>query len=99
MFDFQVETPILNSPFREPKRHWRIEEGTPARIVESRRPPVYFHRPANADAFKEGMDEAVGQEIELIWVRRIRERLADWLAQGTPGASKLTQELLAYWLR
>ncbi len=99
MFDFQVETPILNSPFREPKRHWRIEEGTPARIVESRRPPVYFHRPANADAFKEGMDEAVGQEIELIWVRRIRERLADWLAQGTPGASKLTQELLAYWQR
>ncbi|MDP2831958.1 MAG: DEAD/DEAH box helicase family protein [Pseudomonadota bacterium] len=99
MFDFQVETPILNSPFLEPRRYWRIEEGTPPRVEEGRRKPAYFYRPPNFEVAKEGMDEDVGYEIELLLVSRIRARLADWRAAGYPGASKITLELLAYWAR
>jgi type III restriction enzyme len=99
MFDFQVETPILNSPFLEPLRHWRIEEGTPPRIDEGRRKPVYFYRPPSFDVSKEGLDEDIGYEIELLLVSRIRKELAKWREAGYPGASKITLELMAYWTR
>jgi type III restriction enzyme len=99
MFDFQVETPILNSPFLEPAHHWQIEEGTPPRIAEGRRRPVYFYRPPSYEVSKEGMEEDVGYEIELLLVSRIRNRLAEWRGAGYPGASKVTLELLAYWQR
>lgn len=99
MFDFQVETPILNSPFLEPSCHWQIEEGTPPCIAEGRRRPVYFYRPPSYEVSKEGMEEDVGYEIELLLVSRIRQRLAEWRSAGYPGASKITLELLAYWER
>ncbi len=99
MFDFQVETPILNSPFLEPAQHWRIEEGTPPRIEAGRRKPVYFYRPPSFDVSKEGQDEDIGYEIELLLVSRIRKELAKWREAGCPGASKITLELLSYWQR
>lgn len=99
MFDFQVENPILNSPFLEPRNYWHIEEGTPPRIVEGRRKPVYFYRPPSYEVSREGMEEEVGYEIELLLVSRIRGRLKEWRAAGCPGASKITLELLAYWER
>ena len=99
MFDFQVETPILNSPFLEPAKHWRIEEGTPSRIEQGRRRPVYFYRPPSFDVSKEGMDEDIGYEIELLLVSRIRRCLAEWRSADYPGAAKITLELLAYWQR
>jgi hypothetical protein len=38
MADTIIENPILNSPFREPDRHWRFtDEGITNEIVESRR--------------------------------------------------------------
>ena len=99
MFDFQVESPIVNSPFLPPQRHWQVEEGTPAQLVEHRRKPVYYYRPPSYEVSKEGMDEEVGYQIELLLVSRIRARLAEWRLAGFPGASKVTLELLAYWQR
>ncbi len=38
-----IENPILNSPFQEPRRHWRFsDEGITDDIVESRRVSSYF---------------------------------------------------------
>lgn len=99
MFDFQVESPIVNSPFLAPQRHWQVEEGTPPLLSEERRKPVYYYRPPSYEVSKEGMDEEVGYQIELLLVSRIRARLAEWRAAGCPGASKVTLELLAYWQR
>ena len=99
MFDFQVESPIVNSPFMVPQRHWQVEEGTPPVLVEQRRKPVYFYRPPSYEVCKEGIDEEVGYQIELLLVSRIRTRLAEWRAAACPGASKVTLELLAYWQR
>ena len=99
MFDFQVESPIVNSPFLAPQRHWQVEEGTPPVLAETRRKPVYYYRPPSYEVAKEGMDEEVGYQIELLLVSRIRARLAEWREAGYPGASKVTLELLAYWER
>ncbi|MGK2942459.1 MAG: BPTD_3080 family restriction endonuclease [Immundisolibacter sp.] len=99
MFDFQVESPIVNSPFLPPQQYWQIEEGTPPLLAEGRRKPVYFYRPPSYEVSKEGMDEDVGYQIELLLVSRIRARLAEWRAARYPGASKITLELLAYWQR
>src|SRR5271165_1040696 len=43
MPDTIIENPILNSPFREPDRHWRFtDEGITNEIVETRRQSAYF---------------------------------------------------------
>src|SRR5208283_4633793 len=43
MADTIIENPILNSPFREPDRHWRFtDEGITNEIVNSRRQSAYF---------------------------------------------------------
>ena len=43
MADTIIENPILNSPYREPDRHWRFtDEGITNEIVETRRQSAYF---------------------------------------------------------
>ena len=43
MADTIIENPILNSPFREPERHWRFtDEGITNEIVNSRRQSTSF---------------------------------------------------------
>ncbi|HYD49838.1 MAG TPA: hypothetical protein VEB21_15885 [Terriglobales bacterium] len=98
MSGFEVEQPILCSPFCEPSEYWQIREGEPPRRIAGRRPAVYFYRPPS----KAGEDSPagdVGTAIELKIVNRIRARLAEWRVQNRPGASALTRELLEYWQR
>jgi type III restriction enzyme len=96
MLDFQVDSPIQNSPYEEPTRWWRIVPGETPQLMEGRRPAAYYWRkPGGA----EQDDEDVGTEITLIMVNRIRERVRQWRADGHPGASRITQELLAWWQR
>jgi len=43
MADAVIDNPILNSPFSDPKRHWRFgETGITNEVVEGRRPSSYF---------------------------------------------------------
>src|SRR5205823_1075713 len=42
MSSFEVENPILNSPFAEPARHWYIQEGEEPELRDGRRPAVVF---------------------------------------------------------
>src|SRR5258708_37554598 len=45
----EVESPIINSPFREPQCHWQIEPGVRPVKAEGRRRGGYFFRgPKNA---------------------------------------------------
>ncbi len=98
MSSFEVSQPILNSPFEEPKAHWRIVEGEPAERREGRRLAHYFYRDPRS-APKSGTETDTGTMIELKLVTRARERIAAWHAAGWPGASRTTLELLAYWSR
>ena len=97
MSAFEVDEPILCSPFEEPKEHWHLVEGETPRRASGRRPARYFYRPpSRGDA---EVRPAGSTEIELKLVNRIRTQLAAWRAQGYPGVSRTTLDLLAYWRR
>lgn len=98
MSSFEVEQPILNSPFAEPAEHWQLEDGQPPVRAQGRRPAGYFYRDPKAPAPEPGApSRGSWQQLEL--VNLIRERLALWRDAGYPGASRTTLELLRYWQR
>jgi type III restriction enzyme len=95
MSNFEVPSPILCSPFQEPKEHWFIAEGEPAVKREGRRPAQYFFRePARDDAGRVG-----GVAVPLELVNRIRERVQAWREAGYAGVTRTTLELLEHWRR
>jgi type III restriction enzyme len=95
---FEVEQPILNSPFEEPREHWLIEEGTAPRRAEGRRRAGYFYRDPRGPEPEAGQ-AARGEWQELELVNLVRERLATWREAGYPGASRTTLDLLKHWRR
>jgi len=97
MSSFEVEEPILNSPFAEPLEHWQIEEGKPPRRVTGRRQAGYFYRDPRIEPEPGQASRGEWQELELVTV--IRERLAAWRDLGYPGATRTTLDLLTHWRR
>jgi type III restriction enzyme len=96
--DFQVESPIVNSPYDEPQRYWKIHEDRPADLLEGRRKPIYWYRPSRTTTSAQEHED-VGIQIELKLVSLIRERLAAWRLSDYAGATRVTRELLAHWSR
>jgi type III restriction enzyme len=95
---YEVPEPILNSPFDEPKEHWHIVEGEVPEKRPGRRPAMYFYRDPKAATGKYAGSN-VGTAIELKLVNRIRAQVAAWRAQGYPGVTRTTLELLEWWRR
>jgi type III restriction enzyme len=94
MSNFEVPSPILCSPFEEPKEHWWILEGQPAERRPGRRPALYFYRDPARDAEQRG-----GLAIEMKLVNRIRERVKAWRETGYAGVTRTSLELLQHWRR
>jgi len=92
--NFEVPSPILSSPFEEPKEHWWILEGQPAERRQGRRPAIYFYREPRQEAEQRG-----GLAIEMKLVNRIRERVKAWRDSGYAGVTRTTLELLQWWRR
>lgn len=98
MSAFEVEQPILNSPFEEPAEHWQIEEGHAPKRLQARRRAGYFYRDPKAPQPEPGEPvRGAWQELEL--VNLIRERLTHWRAGGHPGATRTTLDLIQHWRR
>lgn len=98
MSNYEVPEPILNSPYDEPKQHWRIVEGEEPVRLQGRRPAMYFYRdPKTKPETDHGT--ARGIAIELKLVNRIRERVKMWRVEGYPGVTRTTLELLQWWRR
>jgi type III restriction enzyme len=98
MHEFEVPEPIICSPYEEPPFHWHLEEGADPVKRPGRRPAQYFYRPATAVATGEdGLPSGV--PVELTLVNLVRGRLAQWRADGYPGATRTSLELLSYWRR
>lgn len=95
---FEVSTPILNGPFDPPQEHWRIEPDKPAVRVPGRRKAGYFYRPPVAPGREEG-ESGAGEWRELELVSVIRDRMLKWQAEGRPGLTRASAELIAYWRR
>lgn len=95
----EAQSPIVNSPFAEPRRHWDVRAHKPAVLVEERRKATYFYLPPGA---KPEQGDKTGYRVELHKVSLIRERLAKWrelALKGGGGVSRVTAELLHYWRR
>lgn len=62
MTDALIDNPILNSPFKEPSRHWKFtEDGISDQVVDDRRISSYFmpiakSRKERPDAVRDRMD-------------------------------------------
>ena len=101
-----VETPIINSPYEEPKHHWHIEEGKQPR--EAGGPPageLLLPRARAGGARPQGAasqgelfeDDVKGQEYLLDLANLIRQRVQEWRERDYEGATKVTRELLDLW--
>lgn len=106
----EVETPIINSPFLEPRWHWLIRRDEAPVRMEGRRGASYFYRvpehaatgrrhPDQEEMFESGR----GEEVSLDLVNATRARLKEWrtgaLSGGLEydGISPVTRELLTLW--
>ena len=98
-----IENPILNSPFAEPKRHFRFtDEGITDEIEESRRESAYFvpipkvkqkHRLQLALS-----DEWTADRVEKNpFINDIRRSVSTWRNLGWPGVTPISRQLLEYW--
>ena len=106
----EVESPIINSPFREPQSHWQIERGKLPVQAEGRRRASYFYRvPEHAGRGRrrrpqaEMFESEKGEEVDLELVNTVRGRVKNWrdgIHSGGiayDGISPVTRELLELW--
>jgi type III restriction enzyme len=96
-----IENPVINSPFVEPTRHFKVVDGQVAGdIEEGRRPSEFFvpvakprkSSPQMALQFGAGVRQ---QPNEI--VNEIRFQVGKWRDQGYPHTTNVTKELLAHW--
>lgn len=98
-------SPILNSPYTEPNRHFQSDErGLTETILESRRLstiqiPLRKPRGKAARATHDPAAQAWSSERlkENEFVNRVRAKVAEWRKAGYPGTTRTTQDLLRYW--
>ncbi len=99
-----IENPVINSPFEEPRRHYKFDEdGITDEIAEQRRPSSYFV-PIAAPRKK-------GKQLtfDTLWtqdrakendeINFIRSRVKLWRGRGYPDITPVTRSLLEYWQR
>lgn len=102
---YEVNEPILNSPFDEPSRYWFIREGYEPELKEGRRPAiVYPPREGGIDwnlgkVLKPSRPDEFAPGFEMVLVNQIRERVKDWRQQRYPAVTRTTLELLEHWNR
>ena len=97
-----IENPILNSPFEEPRRHFKFaDEGITDEIAEKRRVSSYFIPIAKPK--KRGKQLVLETEwtrdrIEQNkFVNEVRAKVDKWRQGGHVGVTKTTSQLLDYW--
>ncbi|WP_416667862.1 BPTD_3080 family restriction endonuclease [Egbenema bharatensis] len=101
---YEVDTPILNSPFAQPDRYWFLREGEEPQLRDGRRPAIVYP-PREGEITWDLSDQvlALSKEFdpgyEMVLVNYIRQRVQEWRSQDYPGVTRTTHELLHYWQR
>ena len=88
-----IDRLIVNSPYKEPERHWSYDRKTRLfDLAEGRRPAGYVVASQDSKTF-----DGPGVFIEIPLVNLVRKRVRDWRKAGYPGVSSVTHRLLKYW--
>lgn len=88
-----IDRLIINSPYEEPREHWKYDPLTKLfDRVEGRRKAGYIIASPGA---REYDDPGIFMELPL--VNAIRPRVKAWREQGYPGTTSLTRRLLEHW--
>src|SRR5271157_2477058 len=97
-----IENPVINSPFDEPKRHFKFtDEGITNEIVGKRRVSSYFIPIAKPK--KKGKQLVLHSEWtqdrveENKFINEVRAKVEKWRQGGHVGVTKTTARLLDYW--
>jgi type III restriction enzyme len=101
-----IENPILNSPFEEPKEHFRFDEGgITNHVVKERRLSSYFVPVPQAKKKSKVQlqldSEWTADRIkENAWINKLRAQVKLWrAAEYNPKPTSVTKSLLEYWQR
>jgi len=88
-----IDQLIINSPYEEPREHWRYDRETRLFTRESvRRKAGYVRASEKSRSFDDP-----GIFIELPLVNQIRPRVKSWREADYSGASGITKRLLQHW--
>ena len=97
MSNAEVQKPIINSPYEEPTKYWKISPHDAAQQIEERRPPTYLYTLPNTKG-----QESNSEEVNLELVAAVRHQLALWrplALRGEGGITRVSMDLLNYWRR
>jgi type III restriction enzyme len=104
--DNVIQNPVINSPFEEPRRHFRFDEtGITSEIVPERRKSAYFvpiPAPRRKGAQQLSLDFeswTADRQEENRLINQIRERVSIWRKGGYQGITRTSRALLEYWQR
>ena len=94
-----LETPIINSPYEEPRWHWDLDERgvarAPARPGRRRAMGILPVPSTKGGSAKQGnLYELAG---ELAVVNDLRDQVGNWRHRGYPGVTDATSKLLRHW--
>jgi len=100
-----MKSPILNSPYNEPSRHFNADErGLTDEIIETRRPSSFYIPVPRAKTKQKQMElnvaeGAFGSELqsENEFINKIRAKIKEWRLDNYPGVTKKSRTLLHYW--
>ena len=89
----KIDKLIINSPFKEPKSHWKFNRAKQEfSLINERRPAGFLTASQDSKTFD---DPGTFHEIPLI--NHIRERVHNWRQNNYPGITGVTLNLLNYW--
>ncbi len=88
-----IDQLIINSPYEEPREHWKYDrESRLFSRVPGRRPAGYVRASESSKTFDDP-----GVFVELPLPNKIRPRVNAWRDSGYPGVSGITKRLLEHW--
>ena len=90
--------PIINSPYEEPRQHWRLDERGVAQpeLLPGRRQSMGISPVPQTKAPKKPKLFDHPQE-ELLLVNNLRTLVSAWRRQRYPGVTNVTKQLLDHW--
>ena len=98
-----IDNPVINSPFEEPKRHFKFNpRGITEEIAEGRRRSEYFMpfpKPKKQSAASQMQFELPDRDLREAnaFINSVRAHVTTWRNSGYPGVTPTTRRLLEHW--